>query len=597
MKERLKNVPLKPGVYLYKDNSGQVIYVGKAKALRTRMRSYFQSPDKLHPKVRAMMNRVDDFDFIVTNTEVEALILENNLIKSYQPRYNIQLRDDKSYPYIKITTGEKFPRIYITREEKDGVSRYFGPYTEVNSLRETVKLLTGIFPLRTCKTLRPKKRGCLNSHIEKCLAPCTGKVSEEEYSAVVNAMIDFLEGNSAGLLKKKEAEMKTAAANLEFEKAARIRDQIVSIKKLSDKQMISFESPYDLDLIAMHSGEKQNLVIVFKIRAGKIIAKDTFWQDHSLAEDINEDMHVFFNRYYDNNHDIPAEILVEHLPSDLELIQSWLREKVGHKVEIRVPKKGDKKQLLDMAQENVRLLWQEKFEKDEKNQAALIRLSKVLALEVVPQRIECYDISHFGGEETVASMVVFTDGVQDGKAYRRFKIKNDQNNDFASLSETLRRRFTASRSGNEAFLPEPDLIVIDGGLGQVNAVYKVLKEMGVDIALISLAKKNEEIYRPGIGEPIVLSRHDEALRLLQRLRDEAHRFAVQYNRQLRSKKVTVSALDNIEGIGPQRKKMLLAHFGSVARIKEASVEELQKVKGMNAVAARNVYNYFRGITD
>lgn len=597
VKDRLKNVPLKPGVYLYKDNTGQVIYVGKAKALRTRMRSYFQSPDKLHPKVRAMMNRVADFDFIVTNNEVEALILENNLIKSYQPRYNIQLRDDKTYPYIKITTGEKFPRIYITREDKDGISRYFGPYTEVNSLRETIKLLTGVFPLRTCKTLRPRKRACLNRDIEKCLAPCMGEVSEEEYGTMVNALIDFLEGNSGDLLRKKEGEMKEAALNLEFEKAARLRDQIISIKKLSDKQKISFDSPYNLDLIAMHNGEKQNLVLVFKIRGGKIIAKDTFWQDRSLAENISEDMHFFFNRYYDNNHDIPAEILVEHLPSDLELIENWLKEKVGHKIDIRVPKKGNKKQVLDMAQENVRLLWQEKYEKDQKNQATLIHLSKVLGLEVVPVRIECYDISHLGGEETVASMVVFTDGVPDGKAYRRFKIKNEQNDDYASLRETLKRRFTAAKAGNTAFLPEPDLIIIDGGLGQVNAVAKVLKEMDIDIPLFSLAEKNEEIYRPGVGEPMILSRHDEALRLLQRLRDEAHRFALQYSRQRRSKKVRVSALDNIEGIGPQRKKVLLSHFGSVAKIKEASVEELQSVKGMNVAAAQNVYNYFRGIAD
>ncbi len=597
MRERLKNVPLKPGVYLYKDKEGEVIYVGKAKALRNRMRSYFQSLDKLHPKVKAMMNRVADFDFIVTNNEVEALILENNLIKSYQPRYNMQLRDDKTYPYLKITRGEKFPRIYITREEKDGISRYFGPYTEVTSLKETVKLLTGIFPLRTCKTLRPQERPCLNRDMEKCLAPCAGRITEEEYAQVVNKLIDFLEGNAGDLLKQIEAEMKVAALNLEFERAARLRDQMESIKKLSAKQKISFDSPYNLDLIAIEAGEKQNLVLVFKIRVGKIIGKDTYWLDRSLAEDVAEDMHFFINRYYNDNHDIPTEILVGHLPAQLELIQTWLREKTGHKVDIRVPQKGNKKQVLDMAQENVRLLWEEKHEKDQKNQAILLHLSKVLSLEVVPSRIECYDISHLSGQETVASMVVFTDGLPDGQCYRRFKMKNEQNNDFASLSETLLRRFTAAKAGNPAFLPEPDLIIIDGGLGQVNAVAKVLRDMDIDIPLFSLAKKNEEIYRPGVGEPLVLSRRDEALRLLQRLRDEAHRFAIEYNRKRRSKKIRVSALDNIEGIGAQRKKVLLTHFGSVAKIKDASVEELLTVKGMNRAAAQNIYNYFRGITN
>lgn len=594
MKERLKSVPLKPGVYLYKDKDDNVVYVGKAKALRNRMRSYFQASDKLHPKVRAMMNRVADFDFIVTNNEVEALILENNLIKSYQPRYNIQLRDDKTYPYLKITVGEKFPRIYITREEKDGASRYFGPYTDVGSLKETVKLLTSIFPLRTCKTLRPHERPCLNRDIDRCLAPCTGQVNEDEYGQMVEALLDFFEGNSKDLLKEKEIEMKVAASNLEFEKAARLRDQIESIKKLSLRQKISFDSPYNLDLVAIEVGEKQNLVLVFKIRAGKIIAKDTYWLERSLAEEAAEDMHFFLNSYYNDNHDIPPEIIVGLMPTQPELIQTWLREKTGHKVDIRIPQKGNKKQVLDMAQENVRLLWAEKHEKDEKNQAILLQLSKVLNLEVVPSRIECFDISHLSGQETVASMVVFTEGLPDSKFYRRFKMKNEQNNDFASLSETLLRRFTAAKDGNPAFLPEPDMILIDGGLGQVNAVAKVLRDMDIDIPVFSLAEKKEEIYRPGVSNPLVLARNDEALRLLQRLRDEAHRFAIEYNRQRRSKQVRVSALDNIEGIGSQRKRALLTHFGSVAKIKEASVEELSAVEGMNKAVAQKVYDYFRG---
>lgn len=597
MKERLQNVPLKPGVYLYKDKEGQIIYVGKAKALRNRMRSYFQAPENLHPKVRVMMKRVVDFDYIVTNNEVEALILENNLIKSYQPRYNIQLRDDKTYPYLKITTAEEFPRIYITREEKDGISRYFGPYPEVNSLKETVKLLTSIFPLRTCKTLRTRERPCLNKDIEKCLAPCNGLVTPAEYKVMVDELIDFFSGNSGNLIKEKEIEMQKAAANLEFEKAARLRDQIESIKKLNAEQKISFDSPYNLDLIVMHTGDKQNLILVFKIRAGKIIGKDTYWLDRYLIEDEAEEMHIFFNRYYADNHDIPSEILVSELPSEGDLLRSWLKEKTGHIVDIKVPQRGNKKQLLDMAIENVNLLWREKEEREAKDLANLVHLSKVLSLEVVPNRIECYDISHLAGQETVGSMVVFTDGVPDKKSYRKFKIKNEQNNDYASLSETITRRFEAAKAGNSAFLPEPDLIIIDGGLGQVNTIYQTLQNINIDIPVFSLAEKNEEIYRAGVSEPIILPRHDVGLRLLQRLRDEAHRFALGYNQQLRSKQVKLSALDNIQGIGPKRKKSLLTHFGSVAKIKTASVEELQKAPGMNVKTAQNVYNYFRGITD
>lgn len=594
LKERLKKVPLQPGVYLYKDQNGQVIYVGKAKALRNRMRSYFQSTDNLHPKVRAMMDRVADFDFIVTNTEVEALILENNLIKAYQPRYNIDLRDDKTYPYLKISTGDPFPRMYITREKKDKVSRYFGPYTDVGSLKETLRLLTTLFPLRTCKTLRTGQRPCLNRDLQKCLAPCTGEVSPEDYQAVVNQVIDFLEGNSQGILQAKEAEMKEAAANLDFEKAARLRDQIYAIKKIGETQKVHLESPWNLDLVGLVMGEKESLALVFKIRSGKIIAKDTFWLDRPTGQEEGELMSQFLRRYYTDNDDIPRELAVSVQPAEQELVEAWLQQITRHRVSIKVPQRGDKRNLMDMMMENAYLLWKERHEKDARQQEILVHLSRVLQLPVVPERIECYDISHLGGQETVASMVVFTGGEPDGSAYRRFKIKQDQNDDFASLREALRRRFNQAREQNPAFLPEPDLIVIDGGLGQVNAVQGVLEELGVDIPLISLAKKNEEIYRPRVSEPLVLPRRDEGLRLLQRLRDEAHRFAVEYNRQRRTRRMTASALDNIEGIGPQRRRALLKHFGSVNRIREASLQELAAVPGMNRTAAQRVFAYFHG---
>ena len=594
LKERLKNVPLKPGVYMYKDQAGQVIYVGKAKALRQRMRSYFQSADRLHPKVRAMMGRVDDFDFIVTNSEVEALILENNLIKAYQPRYNIDLRDDKTYPYLKISMAEPYPRVYITREKKDKVSRYFGPYTDVASLKETLRLLTSLFPLRTCKTLRPLNRPCLNRDLKKCLAPCTGQVSKEEYLQMVEQIIAFLEGDSREVLKAKEAEMKEAAHNLEFEKAARLRDQINAIRKISEIQKVHLQSPWNLDLIGIIVGEKDSLASVFKIRSGKIMAKDTFWLNRPTGQDEGELMAQFLRRYYTDNEDIPKELMVSTLPAEQELIEEWLHSVTGHKVSIKVPQRGDKRSLLDMMMENAHLLFQERYEAESRQQAVLIHLSKVLELPVVPERIECYDISHLGGQETVASMVVFTQGVPDGSAYRRFKIKQDQNDDFASMRETLRRRFMQAQQQNPAFLPEPDLVVIDGGLGQVNAVQAVLDELGVEIPLISLAEKNEEIYKPHRSEPLVLPRRDEGLRLLQRLRDEAHRFAVEYNRQRRTRRMTSSALDHIEGVGPQRRRALLKKFGSVNGIREASLEELAAVPGMNRTVARRVYEYFHG---
>ena len=591
MKERLKNVPLQPGVYLYKDKEGQVIYVGKARALRNRMRSYFQSPQGLHPKVRAMMARVADFDYIVTGTEVEALILENNLIKAYQPRYNIDLRDDKTYPYLKVT-DEKFPRLCIVREKKDKTSRYFGPFTEVGSLRETIKLMTGIFPLRTCKSLKNNSRPCLNYDMGKCLAPCTGKVDAEEYRLIVNGMIDFLEGKTSQLADRIEAEMKQAAADLEFEKAARLRDQINAVKILGEKQNVSLDRPYEMDIVGMTGEEQDKLVLVFKLRAGKIVAKDTFWLKRAIAEEEGEVLEFFLKQYYADNHDIPSEILVSLLPADAELLQTWLKEKSGSRLKIWTPSRGEKKKLLDMVMENARLLWEEKMQEENENNQTLLTLARSLNLEVVPMRIECYDISHLAGEETVASMVVSTNGKADKKAYRRFKIKVEQNNDFASMSETLERRFTEAHRGNKAFLPEPDLLLIDGGLGQVNAVKMILDQLDVDIPVFGLAKKHEELFRPGISEAIVLSRRNEGLMLLQRLRDEAHRFAVEYNRQRRGKKLSKSALDEIEGVGLKRKKALLSHFGSLSKIKEASVEELLQVSGVNRPTADKIYAFF-----
>jgi len=582
---------------MFKDSEGRVVYVGKALALRSRMRSYFQASDRLHPKVRAMMNRVTDFDYIITATEVEALILENNLIKEYRPRYNIDLRDDKTYPYLKISLGDQYPRMFITREKKDQVSRYFGPFTDVTSLRETVKLLTGIFPLRVCRVFRKRPRPCLNHDIKRCLAPCTGNVPEKEYRVMVDALLKFMEGDIKSLISQLEAEMKRAAADLEFEKAARLRDQIISIHKINEKQNINFEKSYNLDMAAMMQGEKLALVLLFRIRGGKIVDRYASWLNRAMDESDADLIQYFLQHYYDQTQDIPAEICLNMLPSNMEVVEKWLKEKTGRTVRLAIPLRGDKKKMLNMLEDNARYLYQEKIAREEKGTESLIKLSRALNLEEVPRRIECYDISHLSGEETTASMVVFTDGVPDKKAYRRFKIKKDQNDDFASLAETIQRRFDEARKGNTAFLPEPDLILIDGGLGQVNAAARILREAQVEIPLFSLAKKQEEIYRPGSSDSIRLPRSDEGLKLLQRLRDEAHRFAIEYNRSRRQKKLRVSSLDDIPGVGAQRKKILLSHFGSATRVKEATLEELQGVSGISSTMARNIYRHLRENND
>lgn len=593
LKERLKDVPLKPGVYMFKDGEGRVIYVGKAKLLRNRLRSYFQPPQGLDPKVRAMVSRVRDFDYIVTGTEVEALILENNLIKSYHPRYNIFMRDDKTYPYLKITTAEPYPRVYITRERKDGVSRYFGPYTDAAALKDTLKLLTGIFPLRTCKTLKKQPRPCLNRDLEKCLAPCSSAVSIEEYQQCVTGLIRFMEGHQAEVMERLKADMHAAAAALEFEKAARLRDQIHSIQSLEARQKVSFERPFNLDVVVTVTEDRPFLALVFKIRLGRIVGKDTYWLHPAMDEPADEMSSFFLRQYYSDNPDIPEEIVINLLPHDSSLLQDWFKQLKGRRVSLHHPQRGEKRALLDMVLENARLLREERQHADAHYQAALQQLSIDLGMEVIPQRIEGYDVSHLSGEETVASMVVFSGGRPDKKSYRRFRIKLPQNNDYASLAEALRRRFGEARQGNPAFLPEPDLIMIDGGLGQLHAAQQVLQEMQLDIPMVALAKREETLFKTD-GQPLKLSRRNPGLMIMQRLRDEAHRFAIEYNRLRRGKKLTKSRLDEIEGIGPQRKKLLLEAFGSVAGLSRATQQDIAAVKGIGLNMARIIFQALHG---
>ncbi|NLV17837.1 MAG: excinuclease ABC subunit UvrC [Syntrophomonadaceae bacterium] len=592
LKERLRGVPKLPGVYLFKNLNGDVIYAGKAGVLRNRLRSYFQSLDRLDPKVRAMMARVEDFDYIVTAGEVEALVLESNLIKSYQPRYNILLRDDKSYPYLKITLQDDFPRLVITREKHHDDSRYFGPYVDVKALKDTVELLQELYPLRTCKILRMGRRPCLNRDLGRCAAPCTGEVDRESYRDMLVPVISFLEGDHGDLVRRLEGDMQEASRNLEFERAGRLRDYLGAVGKIGEGQKVVSESPLEADLMALAGSERERLVIIFRIRKGKLVEKDSFRLRVSLAQDKDEVLSFFIRRYYGEHRDIPREILAEHQPADGEALVAWLREQRGAKTDIKVPVRGEKRRLLDMALENAVLLWEEELRQEDGNRRILMELARLLELEVVPERIECFDISHLGGEETVGSMVVFQDGVRESKSYRRFKLEA-QNNDFQAMDTVLRRRLSAGLRGEPGFLPMPDLIMVDGGLGQVNAAAAVIRDLELDIPAIGLAKKHEEVFRPGISEGIRWPRSSQVLRLLQRIRDEAHRFAIEHNRKRIRKRSLVSVLDHVPGIGERRRQELLKAFGSVERIRGASLEELAGVPGMNRRAAQAVYDFFR----
>jgi excinuclease ABC subunit C len=591
LKQRLKAVPQLPGVYLFKNLNKDVIYVGKARLLRNRLRNYFQDPVRLDPKVRAMMSRVEDFDYIVTSSELEALILECNLIKSYQPRYNILFRDDKSYPYLKITLQEDFPRMIMTREKRHDDSRYFGPYADVTALKDIMRLLADLFPIRTCKEFKMGRRPCLNRDLGRCLAPCTGEVDQETYSQMVLQVIAFLEGETAALSRQLEAAMQVAAQNLEFETASSIRDTLAAIKKMSEDQKVVSSSPLETDLIALAGSEKDRLVVVFRIRGGKLIGKNSYRLQAILAQEVGEVFSFFIQQYYQDNPDIPPEILVSHSPADQDLLESWLREQRNVRTTIKIPIRGEKKKLLDMARDNAVLLWEERLRRDDTNQGVLIELARVLGLEVVPERIECFDISHLGGKETVGSMVVFVEGAKDSKSYRRFKLE-EQNNDYQAMATVLRRRLQAGIRGDKAFLPLPDLIMVDGGLGQVNAAAQVLLEMETEIPVIGLAKKHEEVYRPGDSQPFRWPRSSEMLKLLQRIRDEAHRFAIEHSRQRVRKRSLVSVLDHVEGIGERRRQELLKAFGSLEKIKAATPEELAQVPGMNRRAAQSVYDFF-----
>ena len=593
--EKLKLLPESPGVYLMKDARGKIIYVGKAIVLKNRVRQYFQSSRNQAPKVRAMVSHVADFETIMTANEVESLILEANLIKKHRPRYNIRLKDDKSYPYVKVTVQEEYPRVFITRRVLRDGARYFGPYTNVTALRDSLKLLKRLFPLRTCRTM--PDRPCLEYHIKRCLAPCVGKVGEEDYRAMIRAVLLFLEGRTDDVERELEHRMALAAEAYHFETAARLRDQLTAVRKAAERQNI-VTGAGDQDALGMARSAAGVCVQIFFIRGGKMIGREHFLLRGSEEESDADILRAFLEQYYNQATFVPREVLLPHTIDDAAraVIEQWLAEKKGGgKVALLTPQRGTKRDIVTMATGNA-----EKFLADEETRRSLAdeatlgaveELGRYLGLKKPPRRMECFDISHNQGQETVASMVVFEDGMPKKSDYRRFKIRSAEGkpDDFLSMREVTTRRYVG--------LPEdelPDLIIIDGGKGQLSSALEIIRnEAGhKDVPVVGLAKQFELIFTEGNSEPVELPRRSQSLYLVQRIRDEAHRFAITFHRKLRGKRNLVSVLDHIVGVGPKRRQSLWTHFGTLDKIKAASVDELAAAPGMNRPAAEAIVHFF-----
>ena len=612
---QLKILPDKPGVYIMKNSLGEVIYVGKAKVLKNRVRQYFQNSKNHSEKVRAMVKNIAEFEYIVTDSEMEALILECNLIKKYSPRYNIALKDDKFYPFIKITTNEDFPRVYVTRNfAKDG-NRYFGPYTNGTAVYEVMGLIKKLFPLRTCKKAIVEggepTRACLNYHINLCKAPCAGYISKAEYWEMIDEIINILNGTDTSIIKKLKLEMEKAAEELEFEKAAKIRDRILAIELISEKQKMFTVKEGDEDFIDLYTDEKDGCAQVFFVREGKVTGREHFMIENISDDPVKEVISSFIASFYGGTAQIPKTIYVPEEIEDQELIEKFLTEKRGSKVWIKVPKKGDKKNLLDMVRNNAKIMldqFKEKMvEEKELNKSALTELADVLGLDSLPARIEAYDISNIQGVDSVGTMVVFENGKAKNSDYRRFKIKSVKGpNDYESMREILSRRFSHGLEevnkikernleySKGKFCIFPDLIMMDGGKGQVNIALEVLKDFGIEIPVCGLVKDHEHRTRGIIfnNEEILIRRGSGLMNLITRVQDEVHRYAITYHRSLRDKRTLHSILEDIPRIGEKRRRNLLMKFGSIDNIKKASMEELLDTPGIDKRAAESIKQYF-----
>ena len=590
--EKVSHLPTTPGVYLWRDKYQRIIYVGKAINLRNRVRSYVQQDVNRSVKVTAMMRRAWDVETIQTKTEMEALILEATLIKEHHPKYNIMLRDDKTYPYVKVTVQEEYPRLFMTRRlERDG-AKYFGPFTDVTAVHHVLRILRSYYPLRTCKSMKVE-RPCLQYHMHYCEGPCMNYVTVESYRKYIDDIVALFEGKQVQVIQEITSKMEQASEDLEFELAAKYRDDLLSIQKVQEKQRMVTQRG-DMDVLGMAIDGPMACIQLFFIRSGRLLGRENYFVQHE-GDSPELVMTEFIKQYYGGSTFIPKELLLPMDSVDRELFSEWFTSMKGQQVDVSVPQRGYKKDLIKMAEENAqnflaerRRQWQYTIDK---SGGAVKKLAEVLDLPRLPERMECYDISHMQGAETVASMVVFEGGKPAKREYRRFKLKTVQGkpDDFASMAEIMERRY-----GNEKDWPMPDLIIIDGGKGQLNAALPVIRAMGVtDVPVISLAKRIEEVFVEGESESIILEHHTPELQLLQQIRDEAHRFAITYHRRLRGKRNLESVLDHIEGIGPKRRKALYKHFGNLDAMRVAELEELESVEGMNKKAALAVYEFFR----
>ena len=592
IQEQLKLLPTNPGVYLMKNEQAKIIYVGKAINLKNRVKSYFQSSKNHSPKVKSMVEKISDFEYIITANEIEALILECNLIKKYRPKYNISLRDDKTYPYIKVTLNEDYPTVSITRKIlKDG-AKYFGPYTSAGAVHEVLNILKKLFQIRSCRQMNTK-RPCLEFHIKRCLAPCTGRVAKSEYREMIKTLCLFWQGRNEVVLKELTNRMQIAAENFQFELAAKLRDQVLAIEKISAKQNIIIGSS-DQDIIGLARKADEACIQIFFIRSGKMIGRDHFLLNGTEDETDSALLNAFLEQYYNKATFIPKEILLPAEIENEEILSAWLSQKKNGKVSFGLPQRGVKKEMVLMANDNAVVVLEEQMIKNsaglEQTVGAMKDLGRYLRMEKELKRIECFDISHIQGSETVASMVVFSNGAPDKQEYRRYKLKSVEGkpDDFKSMQEVVGRRYRQS----DGIMP--DLIIIDGGKGQLNSALEIIRALGhYQIPVVGLAKQFEYVFLEGQSEPVILPPNSKALYLIQRIRDEAHRFAITYHRKLRHKRNLVSVLDHIEGIGPTRRKALWDAFGSIAEIKKAKITDLTAVPGISENIANNIVKYFK----
>ncbi len=604
VENQLKSLPAKPGVYLFRDAEGRVLYVGKAKSLRPRVRSYFQKTNDGRAQIRSLPERVGDVEVIVTGSEVEALHLEQNLVKRHRPPFNVRLRDDKSFPYIAVTVEDEYPRVMFTRERHRPGVWYFGPYANAKKVRETLDVLNRVFRYRPCEGPKPGRHSgipCLDYHIDRCLAPCVGYISPEDYRGIVDGVIEFLSGDVKPIQRELERRMQEAAAEERFEDAARYRNRLFAVQHLVERQAVERQSVGTVDVIGFAAEGDRAVVQIFPLRGGKMVDRHSFHLENVGGQDVTTILESFGLEYYGSAPSVPPQIVVPHDAGDLSALAELLSERRGARVEIRVAERGEKRRLQQLADENALHVLTSDLAQGEQRRLrrveALEQLRETLNLESLPLRIECFDVSTAMGQDNVGSLVVFQDGLPKKTHYRKFAIRGQEGmDDFAAMAEMIARRFARLADGataedyDESFAASPNLVVVDGGKGQLAAALAAMQAFDLPrVAVIALAKREEEVFVPGRAKPVVLSRHDPGLQLLQRIRDEAHRFAVGFHRQRRESRGFGSLFDELEGVGPARRRALLNHFGSVEAMLAASSEELEGVRGVPAKVARSVY--------